>query len=87
MAQPPTAKIHVVNALLAITAGKVFLTDPNLEIRISPFQSRHPVISVFPPTRTQAGQPADCIDWYLTTSWDTCDTIVASNSWLTKEKL
>jgi hypothetical protein len=42
---------------------------------------------VFPPSRTQAGQPADCDDWRLTTAWDTCDTIVSSNSWLTLEKL
>ncbi len=72
-------------------------TSSSISSNTEPYTTLHPitnytitpttVASVFPPTRIQAGQPADCIDWYLTTSWDTCDSIVASNSWLTKEKL
>lgn len=62
-----------------------------------PYSTLHPitnytitpttVVQEFPPTKTQPGQPADCNDWYLTTAFDTCDSIVAINSWLTKGKL
>lgn len=68
-------------------------TDTSTE----PYSTLHPITSYtitattteleFPPTKTQDGQPANCDDWRLTTAWDTCDSIVASSSWLTKANL
>lgn len=63
----------------------------------TPYSTRHPVTdwnitattveSNFPPQRTQPGQPANCDDWYLPTAVDSCERIVASHSWLTREDL
>ncbi|KAK2746819.1 hypothetical protein FQN57_002861 [Myotisia sp. PD_48] len=62
-----------------------------------PYSTRHPitewditstaVATAFPPEKTQPGQPVDCRDWKLVGSADTCDSIVASSSWLTKQQL
>ncbi|KAH6847621.1 hypothetical protein B0I37DRAFT_431340 [Chaetomium sp. MPI-CAGE-AT-0009] len=62
-----------------------------------PYSTLHPItnytitptttLQEFPPSKTQDGQPADCDDWRLTTAWDTCDSIVASSSWLTMANL
>lgn len=81
----------------AVTDTSSVVTSSSVSSNTEPYSTLNPitnytvtpttVVDEFPPTRTQAGQATDCIDWYLTTAFDTCDSIVASNSWLTLEKL
>ncbi|KAK2841523.1 hypothetical protein FQN49_006172, partial [Arthroderma sp. PD_2] len=42
--------------------------------------------TVFPPKRTQPGQPPYCRDWHYVSAGDTCETVVASSSWVTMEE-
>ncbi len=72
-------------------------TSSTVVSNTEPYTTLHPitnytiiattVATTFPPSRTQAGQAANCIDWYLVSARDTCDSIIASNSWLTKAQL
>ncbi|KAK3897849.1 hypothetical protein C8A05DRAFT_47667 [Staphylotrichum tortipilum] len=72
-------------------------TSSTVASNTEPYTTLHPitnytiiattVATTFPPSKTHAGQAANCIDWYLVSARDTCDSIVASNSWLTKAQL
>ncbi|KAK4143426.1 uncharacterized protein C8A04DRAFT_37436 [Dichotomopilus funicola] len=72
-------------------------TTASASSNTDPYSTLHPITNytltatstelAFPPTKTQAGQPENCDDWQLATAWDTCESIVSSNSWLTLSNL
>ena len=59
------------------------VVNPITEYEITPTS----VAEVFPPEKTQPGQPPNCDDWYLVSAWDTCESILATNSWISLDQL
>ncbi|KAF1359810.1 hypothetical protein EJ07DRAFT_82962, partial [Lizonia empirigonia] len=59
----------------------------------APYSIREPIVtwnvssttveSIFPPKKTQEGQPSYCIDWHLVVAGETCQQIVGSATWAT----
>jgi hypothetical protein len=63
----------------------------------APYSIREPVVtwnvssttveSIFPPKKTQEGQPSYCRDWHLVVAGETCQQIVGSATWATMADL
>lgn len=80
---PESTTSTTTTATTTSTTEAYTIVNPITEYEITPTG----VEEDFPPEKTQPGQPPNCDDWYLVSAWDTCESIVASNSWITRDQL
>ncbi|PYH88550.1 hypothetical protein BO71DRAFT_338610, partial [Aspergillus ellipticus CBS 707.79] len=82
---PPSSQSHPVSTSSPVaSSAPVTSPMPSSPVPTS-YSTRHPITSynitappvdtAWPPTRTQAGQPATCDNWYLVKPGDNCDSI------------